>query len=299
MSNGINVVMGTDTHARAVYSALIGAGHKARIFDTTDPWEIQGSCVGGLRLRLPGDSIDLDRTNVRSLYWRTHDGPGSDYTGEAWTNRASLFNSWLKEIDRYAHMVNGWDAWQLHQTKPYQNYLTSKLLSGLDHGPLYMPTHRYGYNDTNQCRKGAQGGCFAVGPNEYWPANVAHCSQEAIEGRTIRAYVFANHQAEFIEVQSPYFDYREDDDSKCVIPNPAVQSWLTQALPELVCDRMGWNWAGVDLIEWGKPVRYAILDINPSPMFLGFENHSASILKALVKEISCEWEGRQTEEDEP
>src|SRR5262249_25681945 len=74
-------------------------------------------------LRLPGGRR-LDLAQVRSVYWRSYAGvaaaplPHPGQAALAANDARGLFEALL--IDLPARWVNGWSAYQLHQTKPVQ-----------------------------------------------------------------------------------------------------------------------------------------------------------------------------------
>src|SRR5258708_5568759 len=74
-------------------------------------------------LRLP-DGKKIPFTDVRSVYWRCYNGvqppalPDAEQSYIASNDARGLFESFLIRLK--ARWVNGWNAFQMHQTKPVQ-----------------------------------------------------------------------------------------------------------------------------------------------------------------------------------
>src|SRR5687767_13400200 len=89
-----------------------------------DPRDGQGE------IGIPGGRIvPFDR--ITAVYWRNYDGvgsvplPDSEQRSLAENDARGLFESMLIWLP--ARWVNGWDAVQLHQTKPVQLAMVAKL----------------------------------------------------------------------------------------------------------------------------------------------------------------------------
>ena len=146
-----------------------------------------------------------------------------------------------------------------------------------------MPRSNYGVDIRRYARKGAQGGCHAVPPMAEFDPQVYPCSQMAIQGVTIRAYVFHDEVIAY-QVDSDQFDYRLDRNPSIV--NTSLSHDANLVLRELIYN-MGWMWAGMDLI-CDRDGIYHLLDCNPSPMFLGFEGQEHLVLRALAEHLNRE-----------
>lgn len=280
------VIMGSDEHARAVQAYLAAKGFYPRLFDTQWDWSIVGDNQE-LTLVFPDSAARVANSEVLGFYWRWYGGVHAPTETER-TSRESLLKSWLKMVDPMA-ACNHYDAWQLHATKPYQNHILDRCLS--DHN-ISVADSSYRMLDKPQwgtvC-KPAQGGSHAFEVNSINGGLVnKHCNiQERYHGQTMRVYAFRKtikclaYRMSWDEVH--YVDYRQDANCKS-------QRWphaedLANGMHYLLT-AMRWNWCGADLVYDAGTGRYTLLDFNPSPMFLGFQEE-CEVLEALCNEVTC------------
>lgn len=291
-------IMGSDDHARAVAHKLTERGVQSCLFDSRDAWEIRGDTLRGFDFYPHCDSPKP--VELKSLYWRSHDGVSlhgapaeapSDIQDTEAISRASLFNSWLKFLwCDSCHMVNSYDAWSMHKTKPYQHYLIDQEISRFleeDHSDLHVEPMQYGIEGCvgKSICKPAGGGDYAYLAPKH-PQHRHYGTQKYLKGDTFRLYAFRNADAVAYHVQSECLDYRLDP--CCLVSRCSIPLSLKD-VRQIVFSGLGWNWAGIDLIINDDGV--VILDVNPSPMFLGFQqsaNGNQDVLNSLAEELLSE-----------
>ena len=269
------LIMGTDEHAQAVRTELEGRGQKVAIFNSSDDWHIGGFDD---ELTFSHNNVTLSTESINSLYWRWHGGFKSDLF-EVKVNNESILNSWLKFIDNSGvPCYNGYYGWDLHRTKPYQMIKARRYLLNWQ-TLVAVPRTIWGRAVSGKVAKGVQGGfhAFIAGHNSV---DAMLCSQDRLHGETIRAFVFKDSPTIAYRVSSSELDYRSDQD--CGIDLRPINSELEALLKKLIYV-LRLRWAGIDIIYDGSV--YWILDINPSPMFLGFQR-DGEILDTLCKELS-------------
>src|SRR5574343_1522037 len=241
------LIMGSDDHARAVEAYMIGAGHPVHRFSSTDPVSVHGD-DSHLALRIP-DGFYCDEQSIKRMYWRTYDGVKNHAEHVVTHNRRSIFESWLKHIEQVASCWNGWNAWQMHQTKPYQHMLM-KNVHGLRISRILPAVYGPVIQDMQMTRKCVQGGLMAEPPGSFLNTQAPFLHQETIRGDTFRVFVFAHEPGHCIayRVISKRFDYRKDE--RPVIIREEICQELQMDLYDLLCWR-GWMWSGIDLIYKG------------------------------------------------
>jgi hypothetical protein len=276
-----------DDHAVHVLQHLRGRGHDAELLDSRDfPSRLAVSydpCRRGGELRLPG-ARRLDLAQVRSVYWRSYGGvglaelPHADQAALAANEARSLFESLL--INLPARWVNGWNAYQLHQTKPVQLARVAAL-------SVPVPDTLLG-NDPEAVRafaarhprcvfKPVQGGASTRRLElrhvtaEYLErlALAPVTVQEEVPGRDVRVFV-AGQCVLACEIDTRHIDFRDDPDPRitpCALPAD-VTAWCLLAARTLEL-----LWTGIDLRRTPDG-RHIFLEANPSPMFLGFEERA-------------------------
>jgi hypothetical protein len=278
-----------DDHAAFMLEHLRRSGDDAELLDSRAfPAALRLSFdpqrdADGWTLRLPTGRV-LEPGRVRSVYWRCYNGMSSAVLPDpeqgyiAGNDARSLFESFL--IRYPARWVNGWRAFQLHQTKPAQLALAAGL--GV---PVPATTLT---NDPDTVRafcarhprtifKPVQGGAHTrrVTAAHLRDDNLRNLTfapvtlQEEVPGTNIRVFV-AGRRVLACEVRSEQVDFRDT-------PNAPI---LPHSLPEevagwclKVAQAMELLWTGIDLRRTPEG-RYVFLEANPSPMFLGFESAS-------------------------
>ena len=290
-----------DEHAVHMLGHLRRRGQDAELLDSRDfPSHLGVSCDPCRRtgaLRLPrGRRLDL--AQVSSVYWRSYPGVGAielPHPGQAAlaaNDARSLFETLL--IGLPARWINGWDAYQLHQTKPVQLARVAAL-------GVPVPATLLG-NDAAAVRdfvarharcifKPVQGGAHTrrLEPRHLAEDNLAHLAlapvtiQEEVPGTDVRVFV-AGQRVLACEIQTEHVDFRADPNPRitaCTLP-AEVTAWCLSAARAL---RL--SWSGMD---WRRSAsgRYTFLEANPSPMFLGFEERTGLPLTDALAELLLE-----------
>jgi glutathione synthase/RimK-type ligase-like ATP-grasp enzyme len=232
-------------------------------------------------VRLPAGRL-LPLAEVRAVYWRCYnlvqppELADAEQAYIAGNDSRSLFESLLIRLP--VRWVNGWRAYQLHQTKPVQLALVAR--QGVPIPATLLS------NDTEAVRdfaarhprcifKPVQGGAHTrpLTPEHLGDDNLRNLTyapvtiQEEVPGTNIRVFV-AGERVLACEVRTEALDFRDDSDP-VIVPHdlPAeVADWCLRAarLLELL-------WTGIDLRRTPEG-RYVFLEANPSPMFLGFQS---------------------------
>ncbi|MCI0462582.1 MAG: hypothetical protein L0Z62_37000 [Gemmataceae bacterium] len=276
-----------DEHAVHVLEHLRGRGQDAELLDSRDfPTRLAVAYDPGRRageLRLPGGRR-LDLADIRSVYWRSYGGVGTaelPHPGQAAlaaNDARSLFESLL--IGLPVRWVNGWNAYQLHQTKPVQLARVAAL-------GVPVPATLLG-NDPQAVRdfaarhprcvfKPVQGGAHTrrLEPRHLTDEHLNHLAlapvtiQEEVPGTDVRVFV-AGQRVLACEIQTQHIDVRDDPDpliTPCALP-AEVAAWCLRAAGALEL-----LWTGIDVRRTPEG-RHVFLEANPSPMFLGFEARS-------------------------
>jgi hypothetical protein len=245
-------------------------------------------------IRLPsGRRLDFDE--ITAVYWRCYHGvpapqlPDPEQAYIAQNDARSLFESLLIRLP--ARWVNGWQAYQLHQTKPVQLAMVAAL-------GVPVPATLLG-NDPAAVRefvgqhprcifKPVQGGAHTqrVTPRHLSDENLRNLAiapvtiQEEVRGTDIRVFV-AGERVLACEVQTEALDFREDPDPRIVpveLP-PAVAEQCRQ-----IARTLHLLWTGIDLRRTPEG-RFVFLEANPSPMFLGFEQRSGLPLTESLADL--------------
>lgn len=292
-----------DDHAAHVRHYLQTKGIDAEFLNSSDfpaeiqiAWEPDRTAASGT-LRLPsGRRLGFDE--VSAVYWRCYHGvptpqlPDPEQAYIAQNDGRSLFESLL--ICLPARWVNGWQAFQLHQTKPVQLAMVAALgvpvpatLLGNDPAAVREFVGRH-----PQCIfKPVQGGAHTlrVTPRHLSDENLKNLAiapvtiQEEVRGTDIRVFV-AGQRVLACEVQTAELDFREDPDPRIVpleLP-PAVAEQCCR-----IARTLHLLWTGIDLRRTPEG-QYVFLEANPSPMFLGFEQRSGLPLTESLAAVLTE-----------
>jgi hypothetical protein len=232
-------------------------------------------------LGLPGGRV-LGPGQVTAVYWRCFNGvagaelPDEEQAFLAGNDARSLFESLLIRLP--ARWVNGWRAFQLHQTKPVQLALVAALGVPVPDTLLSNDPERVRAFAARHPRcifKPVQGGAHArhVTPAHLTDENLrnlAHAPvtlQEEVPGTNVRVFV-AGPRVLACEVRSEALDYRDTPDPE-IVPHDLPGEVAGQCLE--VARALDLVWTGIDLRRTPGG-RYVFLEANPSPMFLGFEH---------------------------
>jgi glutathione synthase/RimK-type ligase-like ATP-grasp enzyme len=290
-----------DAHACHMLEQLRARGADVELLDSRwFPAALQVSydpATGAGTLRLPaGRRLTFDQ--VGSVYWRCYNnvqGPellDPEQAFIAANDARGLFESVLIRLP--ARWVNGWRAYQLHQTKPVQLALVAAL-------GIAVPATLLG-NDPEAVRafaarhprcifKPVQGGAHTLRltPDHLTDDRINNLSyapvtiQEEIPGTNIRVFV-AGARVLACEVRTTELDFRADEEPHITahpLPADVADSCLRAARA------LDLLWTGIDL-RLTPEGRYVFLEANPSPMFMGFEARSGlplteSLAKLLVE----------------
>jgi len=287
-----------DSHACHMLENLRNRGENVEILDsrwfpaaaqiTFDPASSEGT------VRLPAGRL-LRWDEITAVYWRVYncvappEMPDPEQAYIAGNDARGLFESLLIQLP--ARWVNGWRAFQLHQTKPVQLALVAAL-------GVPIPATRL-TNDPEAVRefvarhpqsifKPVQGGAHTrrVTPAHLTDDNLRNLEfapvtlQEEVPGTNIRVFV-ADARVLACEVRTDAIDFRDDVEA-AIVPHPLPDDVAEQCVRaaralELV-------WTGIDLRRTPDG-RYVFLEANPSPMFLGFEARSGLPLTACLAEL--------------
>ena len=231
-------------------------------------------------IRLPTGRLVLF-SQVRSVYWRCYNSvqppplPDPEQSYIAANDCRGLFESLLIHLP--ARWVNGWRAYQLHQTKPVQLALVAALgipvpATLLANDPEAVRS--FAAKHPGSIFKPVQGGAHTRRLtvdhlDEAHLANLAFAPvtlQEEVPGTNVRVFV-AGQKVMACTVQTDAVDFRDD---------PAAPI-AAHELPDAVADQclqaaraLDLLWTGIDLRRTLEG-RYVFLEANPSPMFIGFE----------------------------
>lgn len=230
---------------------------------------------GGRRLAFDG---------ITSVYWRSYAGiepadlPDAEQAYIAANDSRALFESLLELLP--CRWVNGRRAFELHQTKPVQLAMISRL-------GVPVPRTWWG-NDPAAARrfveqtgacifKPVQGGAHTarVTADHLTEENLENLNlapvtlQEEIPGTNIRVFV-AGDDVLACEVATPELDFREDEEPE-ILPLELPGEVRAQSLA--IARELDLLWTGIDFRRTDEG-QHVFLEANPSPMFLGFEHRT-------------------------
>lgn len=239
--------------------------------------------TGGGTIRLPAGRV-LPFDQVSAVYWRCYYGVGGPNLPDpeqayiAGNDARGLFESLLIRLP--CRWVNGWHAYQLHQTKPVQLAMVAALgvpvpATVLTNDPEAV--RQFASVHPRAIFKPVQGGAHtrhiearhlddeALGRLALAPVTV----QEEVPGTNIRVFV-AGQRVLACEVRTGALDFRDDNaphiEAHALPDDVAQQSLRIAKALDLV-------WTGIDFRRTPEG-RYVFLEANPSPMFLGFQAQS-------------------------
>jgi len=291
-----------DEHAVHIVSALGARGVEADLLDSRQfPGEVRiawDPVAGEGRIALPG-AAPVEFSEIHSVYWRCYNGQAAspladDEQAELAVNDArSLFESLLTCLP--ARWVNGWDAFQLHQTKP----AALARVAAMDlPSALRCPATCLG-NDPEAIRnfvarhdrcifKPVQGGAHTrrVTPAHLTDENLRSLAsapvtlQEHVDGTDVRVFV-ADSRALACEIHTDETDFRDDPGAEIVaVDLPADVAAACVAIAR----ELHLMWTGIDLRRTDEG-QFVFLEANPSPMFIGFETYSGLPLTDALLDV--------------
>jgi glutathione synthase/RimK-type ligase-like ATP-grasp enzyme len=219
---------------------------------------------------------------VRSVYWRCYNGvatpdlPDPEQAYIASNDARGLFESMLIHLP--VRWVNGWQGFQLHQTKPVQLARVASLgvpipASILANDPEAI--REFAARHPHSIFKPIQGGAHTrrVKPEHLTEENLANLRhapvtlQEEVPGTNIRVFV-AGEKVLACEVRVEQLDYRDNEDPEIyqhALPAEVAEQSLR------IARALDLRWTGIDFRR-SPEGRYVFLEANPSPMFLGFQS---------------------------
>jgi glutathione synthase/RimK-type ligase-like ATP-grasp enzyme len=207
----------------------------------------------------------------------------------AFNDSRGLFESLLMDLP--ARWVNGWQGYQMHQTKPVQFARVAALGYSV---PATLWT-----NDGEQLRAFAAQHPKAIfkpvqGGDETRRLTPAHLTDENLQalslapitvqaeivGTNIRVFV-AGERVFACEVRTPTLDYRQDHAAELLV-HTLPGEMIEQSLQ--IARTLSLVWTGIDY-RLTPDGQYVFLEANPSPMFLGFEAQTGLPLTAALGEL--------------
>ncbi|QDT54116.1 Ribosomal protein S6--L-glutamate ligase [Caulifigura coniformis] len=276
-----------DEHAMHVLQFLARIGRPAFLLDSRrfpQNLRISWSPDTGSGFITIEDGRTIPLEEISAVYWRNYFGvlsprlPDSDQSYIAQNDSRSLFESLLIQLP--ARWVNSWAAYQSHQTKPAQ--LAILAAAGIPVPPTLVTNdpdavREFVRRHSRVISKPVQGGAHArrlalkdLSSQRLRNLAIAPIAlQEEIVGESVRVFI-AGEALHACEFETSALDYRDD---------PSARLKLI-ALPSDVADFcrraaavLGLVWTGIDLRRTVDG-RYVLLEANPSPMFLGFEERT-------------------------
>jgi glutathione synthase/RimK-type ligase-like ATP-grasp enzyme len=276
-----------DEHARHMLDYLQQRGADVELLDSRwfpSQLGIEVDPVGDAgTFHIPGGRA-VPFAQVQAVYWRCYNSTSPppvldvEQAYIAANDARSLFESVL--IRLRTRWVNGWNAYQLHQTKPVQLARVAALGVPV---PATLLTNRpdavraFAAAHPRCIFKPIQGGAYTrrVTVTHLMDDNLRSlgCApvtlQEEISGTNIRVFV-AGERVLACESLAEALDYREDEQAGARshrLP-PEVEGQCLRIAHELEL-----LWTGIDMRRTPEG-RYVFLEANPSPWFLGFEERT-------------------------
>jgi glutathione synthase/RimK-type ligase-like ATP-grasp enzyme len=288
-----------DEHAMHVQVCLKKQGCDARFLDSRwfpSSLEIAYDPVAGWGTLGMSGGKPIDFGEIHAVYWRSYGGVGGElFPNAAQSHNAandarSLFESLLVRLP--CKWVNGWRAFQLHQTKPVQLSMVAEL------GVVAVPAtllanspeavRQFAREHPRTIFKPVQGGSHTrrLTDEHLTDANLKNLAlapitlQEEVPGTNVRVFV-AGERVLACRIDAYAIDFRDTADPKIVAHD----------LPDTMCDvcrqiarTLDLVWTGIDF-RLTPDGRYVFLEANPSPMFLGFEEQTGLPLSSALADV--------------
>jgi len=235
---------------------------------------------------------------VSAVYWRCYGGVGAPplpdpeqaYIAE--NDARSLFESLLIWLP--ARWVNGFRAYQLHQTKPVQLAIVAELGVAVPETLLANDPEavlQFARRHERCIFKPVQGGAHTqpvttAHLTEENLANLAYAPvtlQEEVPGTDVRVFV-AGERLMACEVRTDAIDFRDDPDPR-IEPIELPSEIESQCLE--IARMLDLLWTGIDFRRTDEG-RFVFLEANPSPMFLGFEDRTGLPLTESLAAVLME-----------
>ena len=279
--------LGDDDHATFMCAEMRRRGADAELLDPA--WFPRSMTIafdpsdGGGELGFPGGRR-VPFGDISAVYWRSYDGPGPaalpdpDQRILADNDSRALFESMLIHLP--ARWVNGWDAVQLHQTKPVQLAMVARLGVPIPRTVIANAPDaivQFAKRHPRSIFKPVQGGAHTqrLTGAELTAKNLENLKiapvsiQEEIPGTNVRAFV-AGARVLACEIATQAVDFRDDNDQRITPHRLAPEQ---EEACRAIARTLGLVWTGIDF-RLTPDGRYVFLEANPSPMFLGFEQRS-------------------------
>ena len=289
-----------EDHAIHMHDALAMRGETVKLLNSADfPTALRLSYnpVNGDGWFAFPDGDHVPFAEIRSIYWRSYAGietpplPDEEQSYIASNDARGLFESLLIRLP--VRWVNGWKGYQLHQTKPAALAMVAEL--GVPVPETVLTNDADGvmefiHRHPHCIFKPIQGGAHTrqldlqhltdehLDNLQYAPVTL----QEEIVGTDIRVFV-AGERVLACEVRTEAVDFRDDPSADIVAIN----------LPDEIVERsiriartLHLLWTGIDFRRTDDG-RYVFLEANPSPMFIGFEQHTGLPLTEALAELLC------------
>ncbi|MFQ5730987.1 MAG: RimK-like protein [Planctomycetaceae bacterium] len=287
-----------DEHAQHMRDFLQTQQARVRFLNSADFPSNLGICfepaTGAGCFSFP-DGEMLKFADVESVYWRSFAGvatqplPDEEQAYIAHNDSRSLFESVL--IHLKTRWVNGWKAFQLHQTKPAALAMVAELgvpvpetvLTNDPDGVIaFIQRH------SHCIFKPVQGGAHTrrlelqhlsdenLDNLQFAPVTL----QEEIPGTDVRVFV-AGERVLACEVRTEAVDFRDDPDPEIVavdLPRDVAERSIR------IARTLHLLWTGIDYRRTADG-EHVFLEANPSPMFIGFEERSGLPLTEILADV--------------
>lgn len=244
----------------------------------------------------------INLSDIKAVFWRSFSGVSDEETratfmteqGIAAKDSMACLRTWFY-LKNGTKWVNGWEAFQHHQEKPYQLQKIKNL--GVKIPQTYVGNNiediKLAYKNLEQSIfKPVFGGAHTeilteshleAGRVEAALAKSPITVQEFIAGTNIRTYAIGERVIS-IELKSELADFRVDDDAKLVVIDTPelIKNQAIEITKELYL-----NWTAIDWRR-DKSGEYYFLEANPSPMFIGFEKQSGISMSDYIVDYMLE-----------
>lgn len=280
-----------DEHAQKILNKLKARNVDAYLLQTHDfPKKVKFSFSpndgnGSLTLSC-GTLINL--SDIKVVFWRNFSGVSDEETratflsedGIAAKDSMACLRTWFY-LQNGTKWVNGWEAFQHHQEKPYQLQKVKNL--GVRIPQTYVGNNlkdiKSAYETLDQSifkpvYGGAHTELLTAAHLESGRVEVALSKspitvQEFIAGTNIRTYIIGERVIS-IELKSDMADFREDDSAELIVIDTPKH---IEEQGKLISKALYLNWTAIDWRR-NESGEYYFLEANPSPMFIGFERLS-------------------------
>lgn len=294
-----------DEHALKILNKLKARNVDAYLLQTHDfPNKVKFSFSpndgdGSLTLSC-GTLIKL--SDIKAVFWRSFSGVSDEETratfmteqGIAAKDSMACLRTWFY-LKNGTKWVNGWEAFQHHQEKPYQLQKIKNL--GVKIPQTYVGNNiediKLAYKNLEQSIfKPVFGGAHTEIlteshlETERVEAALAKSPitvQEFIDGTNIRTYVIGERVIS-IELKSELADFRVDDEATLIVIDTPE---LIKTQAKKIAKELYLNWTAIDWRR-NKSGEYYFLEANPSPMFIGFEKQSGISMSDYIVDYMLE-----------